>query len=90
MNKLIIEFIDGKKEEFNRSQVTPTGVEMRNTSASQLRKVLHGDGRRLLVYEKDGTRIIMPNEIRNILIKGKSVFIEENDRREYGVWSDEY
>ena len=88
MNKLIIEFIDGKREEFDRCQVTPTGVEMRNTSANQLRKVLHGDGRRLLVYENGGTRIIMPNEVRDILINGKSVFIKKTKDHQCGVWCD--
>jgi len=84
-----IKYINGKTEKIHRYNLTPTGVEMRNTSADTLREVLNGDGRRLLIYERDDTtRIIIPNEIRDILINDKSVFIEKDDRHRCGVWCD--
>ena len=52
---------------------------MSNPGLEELRKVLNGDGRRLIVYNRDDdTEIIMPNEVRDILIDGKSIFIEED------------
>jgi len=89
MSKLIIKYIDGKEEELNRYQVTPTGLEMRNTSKDQLKQILSGDGRRLIVYEPTGTRIIIPNKIRDIIIDGESIFIEKSKGHQCGVWCDE-
>jgi len=88
---VIIKYIDGRKvEKVHRSNLTPTGIGMRNTSAGELRKVLEGDGRRLLVYKGNGdTKIIMPGEIRDILIHGKSIFIEDDKGHQCGVWCDE-
>jgi hypothetical protein len=88
MNTLTIIYTNGKTEEIHRSNLTPTGLEMRNTSPEQLRSVLHGDGRRLLVYAGDGTRIIMPDEVRDIIINGESVFIEKGCGHNCGVWCD--
>lgn len=84
-----IKYMDGRVEKVNRCNLTPTGLEMRNTSADELRKVLNGDGRCLMIYERGGkTRIIMPNEVRDILIHGKSVFIERGSGHNCGVWCD--
>jgi len=88
-NTTEIIYVNGKHEKISGSMLTPTGTEMRNTGAAELRKVLQGDGRRLLVYERGGkTRIIMPSEVRDILVRGKSVFINEDDGHRCGVWCD--
>lgn len=90
MNKLTIKYTNNDTEELNRYCLTPTGIEMRNTSSEELIKVLHGDGRRFIVYENDGsTRIIMPNEIKDILINGKSIFVKGYDICDNSsVWCD--
>ena len=68
-----------RSKRIHNSNLTPTGMTMRNPGLEELRKVLNGDGRRLIVYNRDDdTEIIMPNEVRDILIDGKSIFIEED------------
>ncbi len=85
---LTIIYVNGKTEKIHPSILTPTGMEMRNTGADELRKVLNGDGRRFIVYAGNGTRIIMPSEVRDILKNGKSVFVENTKNHQCGVWCD--
>lgn len=89
-SKLIIQYKDGICESFHPSHITPTGYEMRNPGSEELRKVLKGDGRDLLVLIGDQEpRVICIEIIQDIILDGKSVLIGQiKHNHRCSVWCD--
>lgn len=91
---MIIKFKDGHEEEFHSFNVSPTGIQMRNTGSDQLRKVLKGDGRDLIVFgnEEKGIpdRVIRAEEIQDIIVNGVTVLMYQTHIKDHqcGVWCD--